>query len=209
MAAHVGRVDHDLLALLVGGVEADLVEHALHHRLQAPRADVLDRSFTSAAISAIASMASAVNSRSTPSVASSALYCLIRLASGSVRMRRKSSRVSAPELDADRQAALQLGQQVRRLGDVEGARGDEQDVVGLHRPVLGGDRGALDQRQQVALHALAAHVGADRALASARRSCRSRRGRRCRCSRRCAIASCTVTSSWSSSLSALPRISIS
>ena len=30
----------------------------------------------------------------TPSVASSALYCLIRLASGSVRMRRKSSRVS-------------------------------------------------------------------------------------------------------------------
>ena len=37
-------------------------------------------------------------------------------------------------------------------------------MVGLHRPVFGGDRGALDQRQQVALHALAgdraaAHVG--------------------------------------------------
>ena len=37
------------------------------------------------------------------------------------------------QLDPDRQAALQFGQQVRRLGDVEGARGDEQDVVGLDR----------------------------------------------------------------------------
>ena len=76
-------------------------------------------------------------------------------------MRRKSSRVSAPELDADRQPALELGQQVGRLGDVEGARGDEQNVVGLDRPVFGADGGALDQRQQIALNALAADVGAD------------------------------------------------
>ena len=40
----------------------------------------------------------------------------------------------------------------------------EQHVVGLHRPILGGDRRALDQRQQVALHALAA----DRATAHVR-----------------------------------------
>ena len=73
--------------------------------------------------------------------------------------------MSALQLDADRQAALQLGQQVRGLGHVERARGDEQDVVGLHRAVLGRDGGALDQRQQVALHALARHVGADAALA--------------------------------------------
>ncbi len=39
---------------------------------------------------------------------------------------------------------------------MERTRADEQDVVGLHRAVLGGDRSALDQRQQVALHALAA-----------------------------------------------------
>ena len=44
---------------------------------------------------------------------------------------------------------------------MERARRDEQDVVGLDRPVLGRDRGALDQRQQVALHALARDVGAD------------------------------------------------
>ena len=43
---------------------------------------------------------------------------------------------------------------------MERARGDEQDVVGLHHAVAGRDRGALDQRQQVALHALARDVGA-------------------------------------------------
>ncbi len=43
---------------------------------------------------------------------------------------------------------------------MEGARGDEEDMVGLHRPVLGRHRGALDQRQQVALHAFAADIGA-------------------------------------------------
>jgi hypothetical protein len=35
---------------------------------------------------------------------------------------------------------------------------DEQDVVGLHRAVLGGHVAAFHQRQQVALHALAADV---------------------------------------------------
>ena len=38
-------------------------------------------------------------------------------------------------------------------------------MVGLHRAVLGRDGGALDQRQQVALHALARHVAADPAIA--------------------------------------------
>ena len=47
------------------------------------------------ATSAIASIESGVNSSVTPSVAISATYCLISEASVSVRMRRKSSRVSA------------------------------------------------------------------------------------------------------------------
>src|SRR5581483_5942356 len=71
------------------------------------------------------------------------------------------------ELDADRQAALQFRQQVRRLGNVKGAGRDEQNVVGLHRPVLGVDGGALDQRQEVALHALARHVAGHAAVARA------------------------------------------
>src|SRR5579863_6425672 len=36
-------VDADLFAAPVGGGEAHFVEHPLHHRLQASRADVLDR----------------------------------------------------------------------------------------------------------------------------------------------------------------------
>jgi hypothetical protein len=133
-----GRRSRHRLAGAVGGGEADVVEHRSITvcRRRAPMFSTL--ALTSTATSAIASMASSVKSSVTPSVAISATYCLIRLASGSVRMRRKSSGQRA-QLDADRQAALQLGQQVRRLGDVERARGDEQDVVGLHRPVLGRD----------------------------------------------------------------------
>ena len=41
---------------------------------------------------------------------------------------------------------------------------DEQDVIGLHHPVLGRHRRAFDQRQQVALHTLARHIGALRIL---------------------------------------------
>src|ERR1700688_4429353 len=50
---------------------------------------------------------------------------------------------------------------------MERARSDEEDMVGLHRAVLGGDGGALDQRQEIALHALARHVGAEAAFAGA------------------------------------------
>jgi hypothetical protein len=41
---------------------------------------------------------------------------------------------------------------------VERAAGDEQDVVGLHHAVLGGDGRTFHQRQQVALHALTGYV---------------------------------------------------
>ena len=47
------------------------------------------------------------------------------------------------KLDADRQAALQFGQKVRRLGQMESARGDEQHMIGLHRAMFGVHRGAL------------------------------------------------------------------
>ena len=43
---------------------------------------------------------------------------------------------------------------------MEGPAGDEQHVVGLDHAVLGIDGGAFHQRQQVALHALAADLGA-------------------------------------------------
>src|SRR5262249_18862701 len=64
------------------------------------------------------------------------------------------------ELDADRKAALQLRDQVRRFRHVKGARRDEEDVVRLDESVLRVDRRALDDRQQVALDALARDVRA-------------------------------------------------
>jgi predicted Zn-dependent protease with MMP-like domain len=59
------------------------------------------------------------------------------------------------ELDPDWEPSLELGDQVRRLGGVEGARGDEQDVIGADVAVAGLDRRSLDDRQQVLLHPFA------------------------------------------------------
>ncbi len=64
------------------------------------------------------------------------------------------------EFHADRQTTLQLRHQVARLAQVERARGDEQDVVGLDHAQLGVDRAAFDQRQQVALYTLTGDIGA-------------------------------------------------
>jgi len=43
---------------------------------------------------------------------------------------------------------------------MEGSGGDEQNMVGFHRAMFGRHRGALDQRQEIALHALARDVAA-------------------------------------------------
>ena len=63
------------------------------------------------------------------------------------------------QLHPDRKAPLQLGDQVAGLGQVERTGGDEQDMVSFDHAIFGGHRGAFHQRQQVALHALARHVG--------------------------------------------------
>ena len=57
------------------------------------------------------------------------------------------------ELHANRKAALELGNQVRRLRDMKRAGGDEQDVIGAHHAVLGVDRRAFNDRQDVTLDA--------------------------------------------------------
>ena len=86
---------------------------------------------------------------------------MMRLFSGSVRMRREVVPVEGLEFDAIRQSSLKLRQQVRRLGEMEGARTDEENVIGLHGSMLGGDRRPLDERQQIALHPFAGDIGAD------------------------------------------------
>ena len=68
------------------------------------------------------------------------------------------------QLHPDRQTALQFGQHIAGLGHMERAAGDKQDVVGLHRAILGGNCRPFDKGQQIALHAFTAdrtatHIG--------------------------------------------------
>ena len=115
--------------------------------------------FTSAAARAISPRPSSAKTSSMPSAARSAADCFGSACSGSVRMRRKSSVGERVERDPDRKAALQLGDHVGRLRDVEGARRDEKDVVRPHHPVLRLDRRSLDEREEIPLDALARDVG--------------------------------------------------
>ena len=64
------------------------------------------------------------------------------------------------QLDANREASLQLRNEIGRLRRVERARRDEEDVVGPDRTVLRHDGRAFDNRQDVALHAFTRDVGA-------------------------------------------------
>ena len=122
---------------------------------------------TATATSASASMALSVISSVTPSVCHQRD---ILLDQRGLRLGQDAAHVVAGQrfqFDPDRQPALQFRQQIQRFCDVERAGGDEQDMVGLDRAVLGRHRGALDQRQQIALDAFARHVAAAAAVAHA------------------------------------------
>ena len=64
------------------------------------------------------------------------------------------------EFDANREASLQLRNEIGRFRRVERARRNEEDVIGLDRAVLRHDGRAFDDRQDVALHAFTRDVGA-------------------------------------------------
>src|SRR3546814_10689700 len=90
----VGAVDGDGAAR-VGRLEAQRVEQAFEHGVQAAGTDVLLALVTWAAISARRSTASGANDSETPSVFISSTYWRVSEALGSVRMRTKSSLLSA------------------------------------------------------------------------------------------------------------------
>ena len=169
--------DDDALPAQLGQLEQHVLQQRRHHGVQPARADVLHP--------LVRHRAPCAPSRRSPSVRELELRALgghqrrVLLGQRVLRLGHDADEVRLGErleLDADREAALQLGDQVARLGDVERAGGDEEDVVGPHLAVAGLHGRALDDRQQVALHALARDVRARRSPAR-RRSCRSRRGR--------------------------------
>mmetsp|Transcript_16045 Transcript_16045/g.49648 ORF Transcript_16045/g.49648 Transcript_16045/m.49648 type:complete len:455 (+) Transcript_16045:16-1380(+) len=158
---HVVDVDGDEVARrVVAGVERDVVEDALDARVEAPRADVLDgpigqrRDACDLAHGAVRELQHDVLRGQQRALLRDEVVRRLREDPVHVRL---CERV---ELDADGQAALELRQQIRRLGLVERARRDEEDVVRVHVAVLRLDRRALDQRQQVPLDALRGRVGA-------------------------------------------------
>src|ERR1700733_6373069 len=167
MLLHVGGVDPDGLAVAVRRDERNLVEHALHHGLQPPRADILYRR-----VDGDRDVGERVD-RLRGDVERHAFGLHQRdilLDQRRFRLGQDAAHVVAGQrlqLNADRQPALQLRQQVGRLGDVKGAGGDEQNMVGLHRAVLGRYGSAFDQGQEVALNAFARDVAAAAAIAHA------------------------------------------
>src|SRR5256885_1729583 len=70
------------------------------------------------------------------------------------------------QLHANGEAALKLGDQNRRAGDVKSARRDEKDVIGADHAVACVDGGAFDNGQNVALHAFARDIRAMAGFAS-------------------------------------------
>ena len=95
----------------------------------------------------------------------SATYCLMSAFLGSVRMRTKSPSVSAVSSTRIGSRPCSSGNQVGRLADVKGSRGDEQNVIGADHAVARVDRRAFDDGQNVALHAFAGDVRAVAGLA--------------------------------------------
>ena len=152
--------------LQVGALEGDLLQHLLHDGVQAAGADVLG-ALVDAGGEAGDLFERVVGEHQLDPLGFQQRRAL--LDERVFRLREDADEVRLAErlqLDADREAALQLGDHVAGLGDVEGAGGHEQDVVGADEAVAGVDGGALDDGQNVALHALAADVGAVAGLAA-------------------------------------------
>src|SRR5690606_29442578 len=165
MLVHIGRIDHDTRAGTVGRVEGDVVQHPLHYGLQPPSADVLD-----IGIEIDGDCGEAVYGV----VGEFELHPFRRhqrhilLDEARLRLGEDAPEIlllKRAQLHANGQSALKLGQEVGRLRYMEGARGDEQDVIRLHRSVFGRHRRAFNERKEVPLHTLARNTRAQATLA--------------------------------------------
>src|SRR5262249_56193719 len=140
----------------------------LHDRVETPRPDVLERPVD--ALGVARDLADSVGGEGELHRLG-AQQRLVLLDEGILRLGQDAYEIlfgQRVELDADREAALELRDQVRGLGDVERAGGDEENMVGLDETVLGVDLRAFDDRQQVSLDAFAGDIGPAPAALAAR-----------------------------------------
>src|SRR5213594_21635 len=137
--AHARGVEDDVLGGVVRELEQELLEQRRHHGVEPARADVLHL---------LVRLCRDAGDLLDPVRGELELGPLRRAQRGVLPRERvlglgeDAHEVLLGErlqLDADREPALQLGDQVRGLGDVERAGRDEQDVVGAHVAVAGLD----------------------------------------------------------------------
>src|SRR6185369_1691572 len=126
---HERGVDGQLLAGKIRRIERDLLEELFHHRIEAPGANILR-----ARVHLHRDLRDRLHRlRGEPEGHLFRLQELYVLRDQRVARLGKNADEIVPrqgvQLDADRKAALELRDQVRRLGDVERAGGNEQDVI--------------------------------------------------------------------------------
>ena len=120
-----------------GALNGQVFKNTLHHRVEPPRANILDR---------LVHLGSYMSQRADAVLGEVDHHLLgphqggILQGQGVVGFGQDADEIlfgQGAQLDPDRQATLEFWQQVRRFGDVERTRGDEQDMIGFDRPVLG------------------------------------------------------------------------
>src|SRR5665213_4267110 len=121
----VGCVDRDGLAAAVAGGEADLFDDLLQHRLETSGADVFQR-----AVHGFGRVGEGVDGvfAEGEGDALGGEQCLVLAYQVRLRLGEDAPQIVAGErleFDPYRQAALEFGKKIRRLGDMESARGDE------------------------------------------------------------------------------------
>ena len=121
--AHIAGVDPLDLAGALGGGEGNLIQQAFHHRVQAASADIfhrpidLDRQIGKRVNGVVGELRSA-RSPTGPILLDQTGFGLAQNAPEIVSRQ-------GFQLDPIGQSALQFGQQIAGLGDMESARGDE------------------------------------------------------------------------------------
>src|SRR5438874_3982859 len=156
--SHVIVVDYKFVLLLFGELrsgEAELIEHALHDGMQAACANILSRF-----IHPKGKVGNLVER-----LARELQVDAFRFEQRRVLLHQRRLRLGEDldevfdgerlQLDPDGEAALQLRNQITGFGDVEGAGGDKENVVGADHSVARVDRGSLDDGQNVTLYAFA------------------------------------------------------
>src|SRR6185312_4905046 len=147
-------------------VKADFVQHAFHDGVQATRADVLCR--------VVHTKGKAGNfiqrfARELQLEAFSLKQRGVLLDERRFGLGENGNEVrhcQRPEFNTDGETALQFRDQVTRLGNVESASRDKQDMVCAHHSVARVDRSPFHNGQDVSLHALTGNVRSMAALTS-------------------------------------------